>query len=419
MDQTTDTSSLADNLLMFFLAFSAVPSAAEQLIANGIFDVFFHSMLSQSVHEAAIQPYNIEQTESNSWHTIWCHVLATISSLLCSSQNNPQYLHELETLLTLYWPQISSSMGAINIRERFTYGRIQEVNHITEIFYLFSVAGDAKLSTNASTEMLTPCNTSANSDVSWFNLMSSYLERALPLLITSVWFLEHPNQLSVLLTPLTKEERELLSTSVSSTGEINQSVMGKKIMITNNSSVLASSAEYQFFKICKQILLTLRIWTKADYFLYRPIGDWAFDRALFSPSFVLETPIHSLKPLASLMNYCRARISDIDQQLNRVQRELVIKSLVLRKYRNEFLIVLENCLLIIVSQLSLYMYSSSCSETYKATIQGEAEKELDVLIAMVEDTIGGKGKTGVSIPAAESGHIIHLIKKFTESQLWR
>ncbi|CAG8529622.1 3105_t:CDS:2, partial [Racocetra fulgida] len=183
-----DRAIYTDSVMYFLLSLANVPVAAKQLYHDGIMTEFCNNRLSQALQKGDVQPNSKEDR-----HQVWCFMLAVVTSILCTieSKEKANYLRNVVGFVNLFNSQI---LHAMTCELPINMPYLEEIQRTTMLFHQLALhigpLGEIEI--------------------------SRYYEESLTTLLAKINYLfTHPKTTSLMVLPLTPDEKEQSATPVS------------------------------------------------------------------------------------------------------------------------------------------------------------------------------------------------------------
>ncbi|KAG0025206.1 hypothetical protein BGZ81_007329 [Podila clonocystis] len=120
--------------LNLLLALANVPEMAEHLMEAGIMSTFVHNGLSPLLQRGEINHLDEAHGDRGDWHQAWCMILATVTGLLRHLSSRETFIQSLIGFIHLYGNQISKGLDSSTDRP-LTSAKLEEMERITMLFY--------------------------------------------------------------------------------------------------------------------------------------------------------------------------------------------------------------------------------------------------------------------------------------------
>ncbi|KAF8931509.1 nucleoporin subcomplex protein binding to Pom34-domain-containing protein [Dissophora ornata] len=137
--------SFFEGSLNFLLALANIPEMAVYLCDAGVMSMLTHNGLTPLIQRGEISHLNGIHGDRGNWHQAWCMMLATVTSLLRTMCTNEAFLQLLIGFITLYSNQIKVGLET-STDGPLTSAKLEELERITMLFYELS-KNDARLET--------------------------------------------------------------------------------------------------------------------------------------------------------------------------------------------------------------------------------------------------------------------------------
>ncbi|KAF9188660.1 hypothetical protein BGZ51_000399 [Haplosporangium sp. Z 767] len=179
--------SFFDGSLNLLLALANVSEMAAYLCDAGIMSMLTHNGLTPLLQRGEIEHMDQAHGDRGNWHHAWCMILATVTSLLRSMGTSDAFLQLLIGFIQLYGNQISKGLDT-STDQPLTSAKLEEMERITMLFYELS-KHDNRLESLGGGEIL-----------------RAFFDRSLFILQHAVYLFTHPHTLASVIVPITKEE---------------------------------------------------------------------------------------------------------------------------------------------------------------------------------------------------------------------
>lgn len=281
MDQLDGRPLYAQLVLDLCLAMaSSTPRAAEQMALEGLMTALTNNALTASAEAGSISVLSMEG-ERTAQHELWTSMLALVVSLVSALGDSTQFVEqEVTGFVRLYGAQIAVSMGW-NADSPLTFAGLEETQNAVALMYgLVHRAGGQS------------------------PVMPVFADQALNLLQQIVYAILHPNHLSILIEPVTAEERAWLDKDHSEA----ETDLAKRPVVGSVTMALV--------KLARVIVDSLLAYTQAFTVLTKESSEWRTDRAIvipvrrFSPFFLLSlTFVPRRRPMSPQTSAPRSELS--------------------------------------------------------------------------------------------------------------
>lgn len=287
--QNLYVSPYAENALYLLLVLSGVPMAAEELLRQGLPDVFCNNPLTPILQQGALDlvirfnegiHHNQNQAvyvERNPLHVAWCHMLFIISNMMRSLVDDNQrcdignrMLRCTVAFIQMYGAQIqrafttakgdNDSLMSLSPSESLASCQLEEIERITMIMFGLAKRSDRVVSYALSIF------------IAFGNFASSLLQRYL-------YFFTHPQHMQAQLYPINHIERQLAEQPISSSLSASTSRAS-----ANKASRLLQNITHKIVRIQPNILLTLMLLTDVQKILTQPDVEWPFANTILDPN---------------------------------------------------------------------------------------------------------------------------------------
>ncbi|KAF8980374.1 hypothetical protein BGZ46_004301 [Entomortierella lignicola] len=123
--------------LNFLLALANVPEMAAYLCDAGVMSMVTHNGLTPLIQRGEINHLDEPHGDRGNWHYAWCMMLATVTSLLRSMNSSDAFLQLLIGFIQLYGNQLSKGLET-STDQPLTSAKLEEMERITMLFYELS-----------------------------------------------------------------------------------------------------------------------------------------------------------------------------------------------------------------------------------------------------------------------------------------
>ncbi|KAG0005262.1 hypothetical protein BGZ80_001288 [Entomortierella chlamydospora] len=123
--------------LSFLLALANVPDMAAYLCDAGVMSMVTHNGLTPLIQRGEIAHLDELHGDRGDWHHAWCMILATVTSLLRSMSSSDAFLQLLIGFIQLYGNQLSKGLET-STDQPLTSAKLEEMERITMLFYELS-----------------------------------------------------------------------------------------------------------------------------------------------------------------------------------------------------------------------------------------------------------------------------------------
>ncbi|KAF9915544.1 hypothetical protein BX616_005923 [Lobosporangium transversale] len=135
--------SFFESSLNFVLALANVPEMGAYLCDAGVMSMLTHNGLTPLIQRGEIAHLDELHGDRGNWHHAWCMMLATVTGLLRSMGSSDAFLQSLIGFIQLYGNQISKGLDT-STDGSLTSAKLEEMERITMLFYELS-KHDARL----------------------------------------------------------------------------------------------------------------------------------------------------------------------------------------------------------------------------------------------------------------------------------
>ncbi|KAI9144813.1 nucleoporin subcomplex protein binding to Pom34-domain-containing protein [Paraphysoderma sedebokerense] len=362
----TEKPIIALDLLHLLHILATMPAAAEQLVSMGIMPCLMSNSLTPTLTAGTLQPYFGQSYEKNPWHDVWLMMLSVTSSLISSLNavsGGDHFVEGIEGFVRLYQTQIERSLDLIRLGT-ITTSQLREIEELSILYrhisHYFVTTGRE---VNGSLQILT--------------------QACLYLLHTSVYLLQHPQQLSSISIPMSREEKVEHSTSV----KASEPPPSQRTSFTPSQPSASLEMTQFVFRVQSHLMLIIRnivhglsyvshstsIFIKTDY---KP------QYAILEPSFKISTTTFaSLGTLFELLSFlARSFLSppDFGSVFKLVCSSSEIHSVAIE--------TMEVSLLLLVTQIYLYRH---CHDLTTPENLAEITIEKNTNMELLERTVNG------------------------------
>ncbi|KAG0361104.1 nucleoporin subcomplex protein binding to Pom34-domain-containing protein [Gamsiella multidivaricata] len=129
--------SFFEGSLNFLLALANVPEMAAYLCDAGVMSMLAHNGLTPLLQNGLISHLDEAHGDRGNWHHAWCMMLATVTGLLRSMGPSDAFLQMLIGFIQLYGNQVSKGLDTSTDRP-LTSAKLEEMERITMLFYELS-----------------------------------------------------------------------------------------------------------------------------------------------------------------------------------------------------------------------------------------------------------------------------------------
>ncbi|KAG0046714.1 hypothetical protein BGZ83_008104 [Gryganskiella cystojenkinii] len=129
--------SFVEGSLNFLLALANVPEMAVYLCDAGVMSMVAHNGISPLLQRGEISHLDKVHGDRGNWHHAWCMILATVTSLLRSMSSSEAFMQHLIAFIQLYGNQISKGLET-STDSPLTSAKLEEMERITMLFYELS-----------------------------------------------------------------------------------------------------------------------------------------------------------------------------------------------------------------------------------------------------------------------------------------
>ncbi|KAF9438943.1 hypothetical protein BGZ76_002606 [Entomortierella beljakovae] len=129
--------SFFEGSLSFLLALANVPGMAEYLCDAGVMSMLTHNGLTPLIQRGEIKHTDELHGDRGDWHQAWCMMLATVTSLLRSMGSSDAFLQLLIGFIQLYGNQLSKGLET-STDQSLTSAKLEEMERTTMFFYELS-----------------------------------------------------------------------------------------------------------------------------------------------------------------------------------------------------------------------------------------------------------------------------------------
>ncbi|KAF9982954.1 hypothetical protein BGZ75_005572 [Mortierella antarctica] len=129
--------SFFEGSLNFLLAQARIPEMAAYLCDAGAMSMLMHNGLTPLLQRGEVSHMDELHGDRGDWHHAWCMVLATVTSLLRSMSSSDAFMQLLIGFIQLYGNQISKGLDSSTDRP-LTSAKLEEMERITMLFYELS-----------------------------------------------------------------------------------------------------------------------------------------------------------------------------------------------------------------------------------------------------------------------------------------
>ncbi|KAI1296056.1 hypothetical protein EDD11_007615 [Mortierella claussenii] len=129
--------SFFESSLNFLLALANVPEMATYLCDAGVMSMLTHNGLTPLIQRGEITHLDETHGDRGNWHHAWCMMLATVTGLLRSVGSSDAFLQLLVAFIQLYGNQISKGLDT-STDGSLTSAKLEEMERITMLFYELS-----------------------------------------------------------------------------------------------------------------------------------------------------------------------------------------------------------------------------------------------------------------------------------------
>ncbi|KFH70894.1 hypothetical protein MVEG_03741 [Podila verticillata NRRL 6337] len=126
--------SFFEGSLNLLLALANVPEMAGHLVEAGVMSTFVHNGLSPLLQRGEINHLDEAHGDRGDWHQAWCMILATVTGLLRHMSSSEAFMQSLIGFIHLYGSQISKGLDSSTDRP-LTSAKLEEMERITMLFY--------------------------------------------------------------------------------------------------------------------------------------------------------------------------------------------------------------------------------------------------------------------------------------------
>ncbi|KAJ1551679.1 hypothetical protein HK096_004714, partial [Nowakowskiella sp. JEL0078] len=436
-------------VMHLLLVLAGLPQSAEKLAVHGLLNVFSNNELSPALAEGKIEVYigqHVDAVKSSGtsgersvWHRVWCLCLAIISECLSHHHTGPkqilngsqakngtgeplsnnhmslsysrQFLAGVAGFIGVTAPQIVSALqrysnvdkSSQNFSNTINIGGLEEVERITEIVYEISFAEfspNRNNKGNLTMSKIHQWSASLGSEaISTSNEFPKHLGR---LLSVFVYLFTHPGLMSKLIIPVTRDERE------------------SPILVTACKSME---------RAVRNIINYLALVTDAQYIIshqYSP-ADWAFENLILSPTldWELKDMLNNEEPemsipvltVGSLMDTFQHIMNLLDTEIAKIVKRGTVNSVTIgiSKVPNDesggqfnresvgkckmYLEIAEALLLLVTTQMALYMSSPHIEVNKKDTAKNEVANDVLGCIQQAQQKLSSLlGRSGSLTP---------------------
>ncbi|KAF9115457.1 hypothetical protein BGX27_007710 [Mortierella sp. AM989] len=129
--------SFFEGSLNFLLALANVPEMAAYLCDAGVMSMVTHNGLTPLIQRGEINHLDEPHGDRGDWHHAWCMMLATVTGLLRSMSSSDAFLQLLIGFIQLYGNQLSKGLET-STDQPLTSAKLEEMERITMLFYELS-----------------------------------------------------------------------------------------------------------------------------------------------------------------------------------------------------------------------------------------------------------------------------------------
>ncbi|RCH93745.1 hypothetical protein CU097_005191 [Rhizopus azygosporus] len=242
----------AEIALYFLLTLANIPKAAEVLVTYHVFDTLTNNRLTTRLQQGTLDLFirfgdktkkEPGYVERNPLHSIWCQILAVVSSLLRTNGKSDIVLKSTVNLLQICGPQIgkafekanssSDSLFALAPLESLSMPLLEELERINSVF--FELSKHLERIPNIAT-----------------NLFTSYKDCSLLLLQRYLYYFTHPSHMKAQLyrTDNTETTDHFMQKTLRSILTITHHMMTSLVVLSSSELVLtAPDIEWPFGNI--------------------------------------------------------------------------------------------------------------------------------------------------------------------------
>ena len=244
----------APHVLLFHMALSCSPVAAERLASEGILTAYSNTRISSIISSGRLDAVLPDVPgHRNPGHLAYCSMLSIVAMVISAlGRQNHYFDSEACGFVQLYGDQISRALSW-TIGDPITLPLLEEIDQVVNLFYAIAISVPY----------------AAKPDPVVSKVLRVFTTHALQLLQQVNYAITHPNHLVSLYEPVTHDERVSYEKTQTETDLMKRPIVMHLM--------------HRFFKLSSNILGTLTVISRADVVLATGVDDWPLQEALVVP----------------------------------------------------------------------------------------------------------------------------------------